>query len=129
MSGRLLPWLKGQRKIRKRAGCSFDNGFYSPENKGQLENIWDYVVLPEKGRLSAKDREIEHSEEYMESRHKHSAVESSINALENHGSDRGLDHVIAGFKRYVARPYSPVLARKYSDTGHLIQQKEWRKSA
>ena len=83
-------------------GSSFDRGFYSPENKSQLAEILDYVVLPKKGRLSVKDKEIEHSEEFIESRRKHSAVESSINALENHGLDRCLDHGLHGFERYVA---------------------------
>ena len=80
-------------------GSSFDRGFWSPENKSQLAEILDYVVLPKKGRLSAKDKEIEQSEEFVESRRKHSAVESSINALENHGLDRCLDHGLHGFKR------------------------------
>ncbi len=102
-------------------GCSFDKGFYSPENKNQLANILDFVVLPKKGRLSAKEKEIEHSEEFIESRRKHSAVESSINALENHGLDRCLDHGLHGFKRYVALA---VLARNIQILGHLIQQKE-----
>ncbi len=73
-------------------GCSFDTGFYSPDNQRELANILDYVILPKKGRLSAKDKQIEQSEEFVESRRKHSAVESSINALENHGLDRCLDH-------------------------------------
>ena len=105
-------------------GCSFDKGFYSPENKKQLANVLDYVVLPKKGRLSAKEKEIEHSEEFIESRRKHSAVESSINALENHGLDRCLDHGLHGFKRYVALS---VLARNIQILGHLIQQKELKK--
>jgi len=106
------------------AGCSFDKGFYSPDNKGQLGNILDYVILPKKGRLSAKDKEIERSEEFVLSRRKHSAVESSINALENHGLDRCLDHGLHGFKRYVALS---VLARNMQILGHLIQQKELRR--
>ena len=105
-------------------GCSFDKGFYSPENKKQLAKILDYVVLPKKGRLSAKEKEIEHSEEFIETRRKHSAVESSINALENHGLDRCLDHGLHGFKRYVALA---VLARNIQILGHLIQQKELKK--
>jgi len=103
------------------AGCSFDKGFYSPENKRQLSDILDYVVLPKKGRLSAKEKQIEHSEEFVESRRQHSAVESSINALENHGLNRCLDHGIHGFKRYVA---IAVLARNIQILGHLIQQKK-----
>ncbi|MBW2450206.1 MAG: ISNCY family transposase [Deltaproteobacteria bacterium] len=105
-------------------GCSFDKGFYSPENKSQLAEILDYVVLPKKGRLSSKDKEIEHSEEFVESRRKHSAVESSINALENHGLDRCLDHGLHGFERYVALS---VLARNIQILGHLLQQKELKK--
>ncbi len=106
------------------AGCSFDKGFYSPDNKRELANILDYVILPKKGRLSAKDKQIEHSEEYIESRRKHSAVESCINALENHGLDRCLDHGLYGFKRYVALS---VLARNIQILGHLLQQKELKR--
>jgi len=105
-------------------GSSFDRGFYSPENKNQLAEILDYVVLPKKGRLSVKDKEIEQSEEFVESRRKHSAVESSINALENHGLDRCLDHGLHGFERYVALA---VLARNIQILGHLLQQKELKK--
>jgi hypothetical protein len=105
-------------------GCSFDRGFYSPDNKRPLGNILDYVILPKKGRLSAKDKQIEQSEEFIKSRRKHSGVESSINALENHGLDRCLDHGLHGFKRYVALS---VLARNIQILGHLIQQKELRR--
>jgi hypothetical protein len=105
-------------------GCSFDKGYYSPDNKRELANILDYVILPKKGRLSAKDKQIEQSEKFVESRRKHSAVESSINALENHGLDRCLDHGLHGFKRYVALS---VLARNIQILGHLIQQKELKR--
>jgi len=105
-------------------GSSFDRGFYSPENKSQLAEILDYVVLPKKGRLSVKDKEIEQSQEFVESRRKHSAVESSINALENHGLDRCRDHGLHGFERYVALS---VLARNIQILGHLLQQKELKK--
>ena len=79
------------------------------------------VILPRKGRLSAANREIENSEEFREARRKHSAVESSINALENHGLDRCPDHGIEGFKRYVSLA---VLARNIQILGHVIQQKK-----
>ena len=106
------------------AGCSFDKGFYSPYNRRELGNILDHVILPKKGRLSAQDQTIEQSEEFVEARRKHSAVESSINALENHGLDRCLDHGLHGFKRYVALS---VLARNIQILGHLIQQKELKR--
>jgi hypothetical protein len=104
--------------------CSFDKGFYSPENRKQLSDILDFVVMPKKGRLSAQDKEIEQSAAFIESRRKHSAVESCINALENHGLERCLDHGLHGFKRYVALS---VLARNIQLLGHLIQQKELKR--
>jgi hypothetical protein len=112
---------EARKRFENLSGCSFDKGFYSPDNREQLSNILDYVVLPKKGRLSEKDKQIEHSEEFVEFRRKHSAVESSINALENHGLDRCLDHGLHGFKRYVALS---VLARNIQILGHQIQQKK-----
>ncbi len=104
--------------------CSFDKGFHSPDNRRDLAKILDWVILPKKGRLSATEQKIEQSEEFVEARRKHSAVESSINALENHGLDRCLDHGLHGFKRYVALS---VLARNIQIIGHLIQQKELKR--
>ena len=101
--------------------CSFDKGFHSPYNQKELATRLDHVVLPRKGRLSAINKEIENSEEFKKARRKHSAVESSINALENHGLDRCPDHGIEGFKRYVALA---VVARNLQILGHMLQQKE-----
>jgi len=101
--------------------CSFDKGFHSPRNQEELASILDNVILPRKGKLSAINKEIEESEEFIQARRKHSAVESSINALENHGLDRCLDHGINGFKRYVALA---VVARNIQIIGHILQQKE-----
>jgi len=101
--------------------CSFDKGFHSPKNQEELRKHLDRVVLPRKGKLSAINREIENSEEFREARRKHSAVESSINALENHGLDRCQDHGIKGFERYVGLA---VLARNIQIVGHILQQKK-----
>ncbi len=101
--------------------CSFDKGFYTPENRIKLNKILDFVALPKKGKLSQQDKELEYSEEFIEQRRQHPAVESGINALENHGLDRCPDHGIDGFKRYVALA---VLARNLQNLGHLVQQKE-----
>ena len=103
------------------ASCSFDKGFHSPENQEKLRDLLDQVVLPRKGKLSAINKEIENSEDFREVRRKHSAVESSINALENHGLDRCRDHGIKGFKRYVGLA---VLARNIQIIGHVLQQKK-----
>ncbi len=82
------------------------------------------MILPRKGKLTAVCREIEHSEEFRAARRKHSAVESSINALENHGLDRCPDHGLQGFKRYIGQAVS---ARNIQIQGHVIQQKKLKK--
>ena len=104
--------------------CSFDKGFHSPYNQAKLPEILEKVYLPRKGKLSAINKEIENSEEFKAARRKHSAVESSINALENHGLDRCPDHGIDRFKRYVALA---VVARNIQIIGHMLQQKELKK--
>jgi IS5 family transposase len=101
--------------------CTFDKGFHSPDNQKDLAVLLDKVILPRKGKLSAINEEIEHSEDFKEARRKHSAIESSINALENHGLDRCLDHGVHGFKRYVGLA---ILARNIQILGHILQQKQ-----
>ena len=100
--------------------CSFDKGFHSPANQKELGVILNQVFLPRKGRLSEAAKKIEFSDEFRHARRKHSAVESSINALENHGLDMCRDHGINGFKRYVALA---VVARNIQIIGHMLQQK------
>jgi hypothetical protein len=101
--------------------CSFDKGFYSPSNQEDLAKILDKVILPRKGNLSAINQQIENSEEFIQARRKHSAVESSISALKNHGLERCPDHGIDGFKRYVGLG---IIARNIQIIGHLIQQRQ-----
>ncbi len=101
--------------------CSFDKGFHSPSNQQDLNDIFDRVVLPRKGRLSKANREIEESGWFKEGRRKHSLVESSIAALENHGLDRCRDHGLHGFKRYVALA---VVARNLQMVGNILQQEK-----
>ena len=104
--------------------CSFDKGFHSPANQKELGAILDHCVLPKKGKLSAIRKEIENSEEFKKVRRKHSAVESSINALENHGLGICPDHGIHGFKRYVAMA---VIARNIEIMGKMLLQKDLKK--
>ncbi len=112
---------EAQERYSDLKSCSFDKGFYSPGNKEELKKILDRVILPKKGKLSLIDKEEEYSNEFVQSRKQHSAVESAINALENHGLDRCPDNGIKGFKRYVA---IAVLARNIQILGNAIQQKE-----
>ena len=114
----------GKEKFPRIESCSFDKGFHSPNNQEGLKQRLENVVLPRKGKLSAKNREIENSEHFVTSRRKHSAVESAINALENHGLDRCPDHGLYGFKRYVALA---VLARNVQMVGAVIRKKELKR--
>ena len=101
-------------------GCSFDKGFYSPANSKELKELLERVTLPRLGRPSKE----EYTEDFIQSKRKHSAVESAINALENHGLDRCPDHGIIGFKRYVS---IAVLARNIQILGNIIHQKELKR--
>jgi len=100
---------------------SMDKGFHSLDNQDKLKEIVGLVVLPKKGRLSAVDREREADEEFVRLRRQHSAVESAINALEQHGLDVCPDHGIVGFKRYVALA---VVARNVQRLGAVLHQRE-----
>jgi IS5 family transposase len=101
--------------------CSYDKGFYSPDNKKNLEEILDFFILPKKGRLTPKEQAIETSEAFLSGRNQHSAVESAINALENHGLDRCPDHGLDGFERYVALG---IVGRNLHRLGHILQKKD-----
>jgi len=100
---------------------SMDKGFHSKDNQVKLKEIVNVVVIPKKGRLSAVDRAIESEAEFVRLRQQHSAVESAINALEQHGLDVCPDHGIVGFKRYVALA---VVARNVQRLGAVLRQQE-----
>ena len=104
--------------------CSFDKGFHSPKNQEELAVLLDLCVLPRKGKLSYDSKILEGADAFGEQRRKHSAVESAINALENHGLDRCCDQGIIGFKRYVALA---VVARNLQLIGVLLQRQELEK--
>lgn len=113
-----------QQRFPELNGCSYDKGFHSARNRQELEKLLDKVVLPRKGKLSEQDKEREHGPEFIRARYKHSAVESAINAVENHGLDRCLDHGLEGFKRYVG---FAVVARNIQMLGRIIQQRELKR--
>ena len=117
-----IPVIKEtQRFYRNVKSCSFDKGFHSPYNQRELRKLLSVCVLPKKGRLNDEERRWEQSEEFKHHRHQHAAVESAINALENHSLDRCCDHGIDGFRRYVALA---VVSRNIQIMGRLLQQRE-----
>jgi len=101
--------------------CSFDQDFWSPENQEKLQAIIPMPALRKKGRLSQADRERQESAEFQQARQGHSAVESCINALGNHGLDRCPDCGIDGFTRYVALA---ITARNIQIIGAELQRRE-----
>jgi len=106
-------------------GCSFDKGFWCPENQTALSRLLNWLVLPKKGKRSRADKEREGNESFAEGRRKHSAVESAIAALENQGLDRCLDHGVAGFENYVALA---VLGRNFQKLGGVLQAKALKRA-
>ncbi len=113
-----------QKRFPQLKACSFDKGFHSPANRDELRKLLNFLVLPRKGRLGQKDKEIEYSGEFIQAKRRHSAVESGINALEVHGLDRCPDQGLEGFERYVALA---ILARNTQKLGTLIQKKEFHR--
>jgi transposase, IS5 family len=101
--------------------CSFDQGFWTPENLPKLQAVIPVPALLKKGRLSQSDRERQEAPEFRQARRGHQAVESGINALENHGLDRCPDHGLDGFKCYVALA---VTARNLQKLGAELQKQE-----
>jgi len=110
-----------QQRFANLHSVSMDKGFHSKDNRARLEGLANVIVLPKKGKLSAADRERESDTEFVRLRQQHSAVESAINALEQHGLDVCRDHGIDGFKRYVALA---VVARNVQRLGALLRQQE-----
>ncbi|WP_422469054.1 ISNCY family transposase [Endozoicomonas sp. ALC013] len=98
---------------------SYDRGFWSKENLEKLETFLDRAVLPKKGRWSEQDRKRERHPEFVRAMKKHSAVESDINALEQHGLDRCPDSGIDGYRRYVGLA---VLGTNLHRLGSILQK-------
>ena len=101
--------------------ASFDRGYYSPSNQEELSKLVQKVILPKKGKISKNEQDkIRADKEYMILRRKHSAVESNINALENHALEGCKDRGIDNFRKYVSMS---VVAHNMHLIGPLVQQK------
>lgn len=110
-----------KKKFGNLTSCSFDKGFYSPDNKKKLKNVISGVIMPKKGKLSNKEKIEEQNDDFINEKKQHSAVESAINALENHGLDRCRDHGIEGFERYVSLS---ITARNLLILGGILRKKK-----
>jgi len=117
-----VPIIKETKaRFKSLEACSFDKGFHSPENQEQLAKLLTLCVLPRKGKLDGEQRKHESTENFKELRQTHAAVESGINALENHGLNRVPDYGLDGFERYVALA---IVARNVQLLGRKLQEIE-----
>ena len=117
-----VPILKAALKeFPNIASCSYDKGFWSRNNYYEITELGIFGVMRKKGKATAEERERENSPEFVELRRKHSAVESGINALENHGLDRCPDSGLDGLKRYVG---FAVLGRNLQKLGAILRQQK-----
>jgi IS5 family transposase len=94
--------LAVQEKYGKIDSISLDRGFWSPENEEAIGNHVRKVVMPKKGYKSQERATIESDKEFTKLRYKHSAVESGINSLQEHGLKKVPDKGIESYKRYIA---------------------------
>jgi len=100
---------------------SFDRGFFSKPNEDYLQKFVNQVIMPKPGYKSTKRQEEESQDDFVNLRHKHSAVESTINELEHCGVNKVPDKGEKGFKRYVA--YG-VLAFNLKKLGALVIEQD-----
>jgi hypothetical protein len=80
--------------------------------------------MPKKGKLSKDDKERQNSDNYNIAKKKHSAIESAINALQQHGCDFCPDYSQDSFERYTS---TAIVSRNLIKLGDVIIQKEGKK--
>jgi len=107
-------------------GCSFDKGFYTPDNKKRLRETLEQLTLPKKGKRNPEEQKEETAEEFQKARKQHSAVESAIASLQNHGFKKCKDKEIEGFERHIALT---ILAFNIHKLGAIIQKREQKSAA
>ena len=112
---------EAQARYPKLRACSFDRGFYNPDNRVQLDALLDVNALPGRGYRSQANREREEAESFVAARRAHPAIESAINGLEHRGLDRVRSHGADGFARTVALS---VLAANLHRIGSILQKRE-----
>ena len=83
------------------ASLSFDKGFTRAPDRELLQLYVPVVVMPKRGKQNTAEAAAEREPKFVAVRRAHSAVESEINSLEQHGLDRCLDVGLPGYLRYV----------------------------
>ncbi len=93
--------LQGRYGPGSLASLSFDKGFTREADRQLLGLYIPEVIMPKRGKKNAAETQRESGKRFMALRRQHSAVESEINSLEQHGLNRCLDVGLAGYRRYV----------------------------
>lgn len=108
---------------------SLDKGVHRPANQLRWAEVVPFPVLPQKGKYHATAAAHEADPEFRHLRHRHSAVESVINALEAHGLARCPDQGRDDFKRSVTLA---LVGRNRHRLGAFLPAEEaelWREEA
>ena len=100
---------------------SFDKGFSNEEDRKELEEYIEEIIMSKRGRLNKAEHERENQKRFIELRNKHNAIESDINCLEHHGLNRCPDKGLKGFKRYAGLG---VLAYNLHKIGNRLLEKK-----
>ncbi len=116
---------KAKGKFPAILSCSYDKGFWSPENYKVISKILPVPVMPKKGKLNMTEKERQSSQEFVKMRKAHPAVESAIHGLNHSGLDRCPDSGLIGFTRYVGLA---IFARNLQTVGNIIIEKEKKKA-
>ena len=103
---------------------SFDKGFWSLENWNQLSGRVEELILPKKGKLRIAEQERESTKIFKKLKCKHAGVESDINMLEHHGTNRCPDR---GYKHFEAYAGLGILAMNLHRLGNVLNARQ-RKS-
>lgn len=116
-----LPIIEAVQGKYNLESASFDKGFWSKENFEKLDKIVPILVLPKKGKRNIKENQREGQKKFKQLRKQHSAVESNINMLEQHGLNRCPDKGIKHFKNYTALG---IVAYNLHRLGNLLRKEK-----
>jgi IS5 family transposase len=98
--------------------ASFDRGYFSTENQIELETIVDNPCLPPRHRNQYAKWLADASSALLESRKRHSGIESAIGAFQSgNGMKRCRDRSEEGLQRYLGLA---VLGRNFHVLGKLL---------
>ena len=113
--------LKYDKSSYDLASLSYDRGFFSALSKKGLQEFYELVVMPKRGKKSLSEQAEEATESFTKTRHYHSGVEGNINSLEHTGLDKCPDRGLESFKKYASLG---VLAYNLRQLGKWIKKVE-----